>query len=95
VPGKIQECFLVIVNACSLSEKIQGLPCVSAFNIKNRTSLSHLQLVLELFKVGKPKLFSVSHFVVFPLLWGALAAFWAQIPTASHILCIFNSKCGS
>jgi hypothetical protein len=35
VPGKIQEFLLVTVDACALSEKIQGLACVSAFDKKN------------------------------------------------------------
>jgi hypothetical protein len=51
VPGKIQVFLLVIGNGCALSEKIQGLPCASAFNRKNRTSLQHLQLILEFFKL--------------------------------------------
>jgi hypothetical protein len=50
---KIQEFLLVIVIARALPEKIQGLPCVSAVyqQKKNRTSLSHLQLILEFFQV--------------------------------------------
>jgi hypothetical protein len=52
VPGKIQEFLQELVHACALSEKIQGLACVSAFSSKkNRTSLSHLHLILEFFKV--------------------------------------------
>ncbi len=46
MPGKIQEFLLVTVNACALSEKIQGFQ-----QKKNRTSLSHLQLILEFVKV--------------------------------------------
>jgi hypothetical protein len=36
VPGKIQEFLLVTLDACVLSEKIQGLACVSGFNRKKQ-----------------------------------------------------------
>jgi hypothetical protein len=41
VPGKVQEFLLFIVDACSLSEKIQGLPFVSALN-KKKKKLYHV-----------------------------------------------------
>jgi hypothetical protein len=51
VPGKIQEFLLVIFNVCALAEKIQGMPCVSAFNKKKQNISITFQLILEFFKV--------------------------------------------
>jgi hypothetical protein len=51
VPGKIQEFLLVTVDACPLSEKIQGWLVYLLSTEKNRTSLSHSELILEFFKV--------------------------------------------
>jgi hypothetical protein len=49
VPSKIQEFLLVTVDACALSEKIQGLACDTqanpCFQQKKRTSLSHSELI--------------------------------------------------
>jgi hypothetical protein len=51
VPGKIQEFLLVIVYACALSEKSKDWLVYLLSTEKKRTSLSNLELILEIFKV--------------------------------------------
>jgi hypothetical protein len=43
--AQIKNFYLLLVPVCVVSEKIQGLAGVSAVDNKNKTAMSHLQLI--------------------------------------------------
>jgi hypothetical protein len=54
VPGKIQEYLLFLVCDCALSEKSKDWLVHLLSTANNRTSPSHLHLILEFFQNTKP-----------------------------------------